>query len=74
MPKPKRSDITTQTVLQACELKGHTAVNLKNKTKAPTKVIYAALSRDYDSGLLEYGTALGACWLTEEGKKYLEGM
>ena len=35
----------------------------------PEKVIYAAMERAYDRGLIEYGVSLRSGWLTDEGKE-----
>lgn len=40
---------------------------------APDKVVFAAMMRQVDRGLLEYGTFPTSPWLTEEGRAYLTG-
>jgi len=37
----------------------------------PEKVIYAAMERTYDHGLIECGVSLRSGWLTEKGKEFL---
>ena len=74
----KRSDIPTIEVLIAChqfhkEKNGITPWQaLMDKFSAPEKVVYAAMDRDCDKGLLDYGTTLRTAWVTEEGYELLE--
>ena len=39
---------------------------------APEKVVWSAIERDSDRGLLDYGTSLNGAWLTDKGKEYLK--
>lgn len=44
---------------------------LQRQTGAPWKVIYAAMDRASDRGLIEYGVTMRSGWLTEAGKALL---
>ena len=73
----KRSDITTLSVLKACD-KFHkkskklmAIETLINEYSLPKKIIYRAMERDCKNGLIEYGTSLGTAWVTETGYKFL---
>lgn len=36
------------------------------------KIIVRAIERALDRNLIEYGTSLCTCWLTEDGEKFLQ--
>jgi len=71
----KRSDIPTIEVLKACNALQPRSITpyqyLINKFKAPEKVVFAAMDRDYSKGLIEYGVCLSSSWLTNKGHIYL---
>lgn len=72
----KRSDITTLDVLKSAKLayterKGMTWQHIGIRTGAPSKVIYAAMEREYDKGYLECGVSIRTAWLTEKGEEKL---
>jgi hypothetical protein len=64
-------------VLEAAEL-AHTKHGLmtwqyiQKETGAPEKVIYAAMEREDNRGLLEWGVSLRTAWLTKEGEQRLK--
>lgn len=75
--KIKRKDIPTKSVLIACHEFHKNKEDapwrqLVKKFNAPEKVVYAAMERDYDKGLLEYGVSLRTAWVTDEGYKWLQ--
>lgn len=66
----RRSDIPDEMVAQAYEVwkaDGAPFVDerLMEATGAPEKVVYAAMERAYDHGLIEYGVSLRSGWLTD---------
>ncbi len=72
----KRSDITTQMVLEASiqyqrEHKKFISEILMERTGAPEKVVYAAMDRDDRNGYLDFGVSLRTAWPTEKGMEYL---
>ena len=83
--KWSRKDITDYMVCKAYEIMQYqkeksnwtqydTAEIILQKTypTAPEKIIYAALERAYEHGLIEYGVSLRTGWLTSRGKKLLK--
>ena len=72
----KRSDISTLTVLMGCkaahttyECMSYEAIN--NICPAADKVIYAAMGREVDKGLIDYGVSLRTAFLTADGETML---
>ena len=70
----KRSDVKTIDVIGCC----YQAHNSKTNKRSidllqdlypdyPVKILYCAMERDYDKGLLEYGVSLGTSWVTSAG-------
>jgi len=45
---------------------------IQKETGAPEKVIYAAMEREDNRGLLEWGVSLRTAWLTKEGEQRLK--
>ena len=72
----KRSDISTLTVLLGCKI-AHTDClcmsyeAIYNIQPAPDKVIYAAIEREVNKGLLDYGVSLRTAFLTSDGEVML---
>ena len=46
-------------------------VILAEETRAPEKLIYSAMERDYNNGYIEFGVSIRTGWLTEKGESYL---
>lgn len=74
----KRKDISTIDVLSACH-QFHTTNETRAPWKilvdtlgAPEKVVYAAMEREADKGLIDYGTSLRTAWVTDEGYKLID--
>ena len=79
----KRSDITDRMVCEAyyqadvirkSEDGAHVTWPehvLMVRTGLPEKVIYAAMERACDNGLIDYGVSLRSGWLTNKGKALL---
>jgi len=68
----KRSDITDEQVVRACQLahqdsKKFATDILAEQTGAPAKVIYAAMERADDRELIEWGVSLRTAWPTAKG-------
>ncbi len=67
----KRSDITQRMVLelyaQPYSFRGPVDTALAALTGAPLKVVWAAMQRESDRGLVDYGINLRGGWLTPEG-------
>ncbi len=73
----KRKDVTTKEVLLAChrfhnEGDEQPFIQLMNKFNAPEKIVYAAMDRDCDNGLIEYGVSLATSWVTPKGYDFLK--
>lgn len=75
----KRKDIPTKLVIQSC-LESHQQGCHKasweiilEKTKAPIKIIYAAIKRDIEKGYLLYGVSERTAWPSKKGIKFLKG-
>ncbi|MCK5019632.1 MAG: hypothetical protein KAS32_21415 [Candidatus Peribacteraceae bacterium] len=73
----KRSDIPTKAVLLACH-KRHEGGGelapwqaLMQEFKAPEKVVYAAMERDDERGLIDYGVSIRHAWVTDKGYSFL---
>ena len=76
MRKWKRSDISQEQVLRAFALPYLAGANrrdevLMRETGAPEKVVWAAMVREEDRGLIDCGVNLRGGWLTEEGRRRL---
>lgn len=72
--RPKRSDIDTREILQACQrFKDRLAdtPDVVLKGRYPVKVIMAKLARLREQGYLDYGVSLRTAWLTDKGRQYL---
>lgn len=73
----KRRDITDEMVCRAYADKkalGTTAETLlMERTGAPLKVVYRAMERADDHGLIEWGVSLRTGWLTPKGIALLNG-
>lgn len=72
----KRSDIPTEEVMKAYqEYRANHAQFpteiLMKKYNCPEKLVYSAIKRDYDNGLIEYGVSLRTGWLTEKGLRLI---
>ena len=46
---------------------------LEKETGQPFKVCYRAMERACERGYVEYGVSLRTGWLTEEGRKLVDG-
>lgn len=72
----KRSDITQIMVLEHYALpideRYPADEKLMAATGAPLKVVWSAMQRESDLGLLDYGVNLRGGWLTPEGHARLE--
>jgi hypothetical protein len=73
----KRSDIPTTAILHGCHrfhaLNALTCLEfIMLKYKAPEKVALAAMERELDRGLIEYGVSLATAWVTSKGYEYLK--
>ena len=73
----KRSDIPTIAVLKACDSfhNGNAPAPLEalmDEFGAPENVVYAAMEREDDKGLIDYGVSLRTAFLTKKGYDYLE--
>ena len=78
-----RRDISTLTVLTACErafvrddqqrvVDGRMSWEIiQAETGAPEKVVYAAMQREDDRGMIEWGVSLRTAWLSDKGKQKL---
>jgi hypothetical protein len=67
-----RKDITPAQVVQACQDRQNgsdknTVQLLMERTGQHENVAYAALYRDSDRGLIEYGTSIRGAWPTDKG-------
>ncbi len=73
----KRSDITTKQVLEACHKfhNGDTRNSLQilmDETGLPDKICYAAMEREDEKELIDYGVSLRTAWVTKEGYEFLK--
>lgn len=67
----KRSDLTTQDVLEA--VRDHFPSAYAHLTERfPKKVVIAAFERETRKGLLDFGTTIARPFLTAEGRRALE--
>lgn len=75
----KRSDIPTKAVLIACH-RFHDGDGsapykvLADKFNAPEKVVYAAMEREDNKGLIDYGVSLRTAWVTPKGYEFLKSV
>jgi hypothetical protein len=73
----KRSDIPTIEVMKAYHQYSTDRFGdfptkiLMDKFNAPEKLVYSAIQRDYDNGLIEFGVSLRTGWLTDKGVELL---
>lgn len=71
----KRKDIPSVEVIKACQERKVTNEFLTDilmrKFNAPEKLVYSALERDSDYGLIEYGVSIRTAWATDRGLKLL---
>lgn len=73
----KRSDIPTIEVMKAYHQYSTDRMGdfptkiLMDKFNAPEKLVYSAIRRDYDNGLIEFGVSLRSGWLTNKGVELL---
>lgn len=73
----KRSDITTQQVLEACHKfhNGDSRSGLKiliDETGLAEKICYAAMEREDKKEFIDYGVSLRTAWVTATGYAYLK--
>ena len=66
----KRSDLTTQAVLEAVRDGGAWDALT---SRYPEKVVLAALVREDRAGRIDYGTTITRPWLTGKGKAAIAG-
>lgn len=73
----KRKDITDEMVCRAYADKKALDMTaealLMERTGAPLKVVYRAMERADDRGLIEWGVSLRTGWLTPKGIALLNG-
>ena len=82
MIRLRRADITDQMVCEAAKayhLDKRTPCagilkRLVDQTGYPAKVVWCAMERACDRGLLEYGTSLNGAWVTKEGEAFLQAI
>lgn len=72
-----RKDITDAMVVRACSDFHNRDSDaapwelLMQRTGEPEKVVYAAMERAYDRGLIECGVSVRTAWPTAEGRQLL---
>lgn len=75
-----RKDISDEEVVQACKdfhdgpkgvIRPASWQLIAQRTGQAEKVVYAAMQRAFDRGLIEYGVSLRTAWATDKGRELL---